>query len=137
MYLVFTFLSLGMVILIWWANRGELAFESQVVSTPGRVLAVERGPRVRGVGKDIATFTFTDATGQQHTNRLGAARNPPDAKVGDTVTVLYPASQPERAQLRSSSDSRFRLTVIGVVAALFVAVGLAGIWQAIGRFRAA
>ena len=126
MSVTFFFLGIGLLVaagLSLWRTR---AFVAQSVSTQGRVVELEYRSGIGGRrgGGEVAVFTFTDAIGRQHTNRAGAAQSPPTHQVGDTVTVLYSASQPETAQIRAFRTLFILPTFLGGFGVAFTVVGL-------------
>jgi len=122
----FFFLGIGLLVAAGIFTWRTQAFIAQSVSTQGRVVELEyrSAIRARSGGGEVTVFTFTDTTGRQHTNRAGAAQSPPTHQVGDTVTVLYSASQPETAQIRAFRTLWILPTFLGGFGVAFTVVGL-------------
>ena len=104
------------------------SFISQSVSTQGRVIDLDYrsgiGPR-SAIGY-VAVFTFSDVTGQQHTNRIGSAQNPPRHQAGDTAPRFMADDPAGRANSGVSGTLWAVPTFLGGFGVAFTAVGLLG-----------
>jgi Protein of unknown function (DUF3592) len=74
-------------------------FVGHAVKTQGQVIAMKHRTPSRGGDFYDATFTFSDASGIIHTQ---TSYDVSPFKIGDKVTVLYDASNPEHSAIDSS-----------------------------------
>jgi len=95
-------------------------------ATQGRGTIVKLAEHSFGLGKAyFPVYTFRDEQGRDHEITSSLGRYPPSHQVGDTVQVLYQASQPERARLDEFSDIWGWVLIAGSLDAMTLIVGLA------------
>jgi hypothetical protein len=112
------FLLIALVPLAWgaranWKN-GQLARDG--VTVPGRVIELRHVPNnpsmssggtsgsKSGAGGDSPVVTFTTREGEERTAIGSVNRRPAPWTVGQTVDIVYDATNPSRADLRSEVD---------------------------------
>jgi hypothetical protein len=133
------FLLIALVPLAWgaranWMN-GQLARNG--VTVPGRVIELRYVPNnpsmsrggtsggKAGAGGDSPVVTFTTREGEARTATGSVNRRPAPWAVGQTVDIVYDATNPERADLRSEVDGWLLWFAIWcAVAALPAAIAL-------------
>ena len=70
------------------------------------------------------TFAFRDAVGTEHLVVTSVYSSPPEHRVGDSVGVLYLATDPKNARLEGFSYLWGLPTATGVIGAFNLLVGL-------------
>ncbi|BEP93608.1 hypothetical protein GmRootA79_19920 [Acidovorax sp. A79] len=96
--------------------QGRVVAHEETFVGPSHRKVLARKSIVEFVAGDGRTLRFTDSVARQ----LQAVH-----KVGEAVTVRYPAKDPAQAEISSSTTIR---SFIGVVMLLFGAVGMAAGW---------
>lgn len=96
--------------------QGRVVAHEETFVGPSHRKALARKSIVEFVAGDGRTLRFTDSVARQ----LQAVH-----KVGEAVTVRYPAKDPAQAEISNSTTIR---SFIGVVMLLFGAVGMAAGW---------
>ena len=130
---VFFLLGFGLLVTATYYFFVTRSFVRTADTVRGRVIALEQ--RSGGSGKSgtigyAAVFTFTDASGQDHTVRQTSAQNPPTHKVGDEVVVLYHPSSPDEARIRGFRTLWILPTILAAVGGGFACVGAVAFFSA-------
>jgi hypothetical protein len=113
------------------------SFTRSAARTQGTVIRLEKRESSDSgtVYHPVVTFRDAHGAGQELFSSVGSF--PPSHKVGDTVTVLYPPAQPQKAKLDEFFDVWGLAAITGGIGAFDLIVGLAMLLvpDIIRRFR--
>ena len=119
--LSFVIVGLGLLVVAAVLSLQTRSFMASAVATPGWVVGLE--PSHSGHATYYTVFAYADERGMPHTNRTDWAQNPPPFSIGSQITVLFPPSRPEAAQIKSFSALWLIPTVLWGFGLGFTVVG--------------
>ena len=106
---------------------GSRQFLSRAAEAQGEVVALEERTRIKSPHPLIhPVVVFKTLSGQSVRFTSPSGSFPPEAAVGDRVSVLYQAGQPEAARIRSFSSLWLFPLVFGGVGLAFLLLGAVG-----------
>lgn len=141
--IVFSLAGVGLLAMAGFSVVSEYRFLSQASRATGTVVDMEAGTSRRSSSRGSSgsqpvyypIVGFTTDAGQAIRFRGSVGSNPPGFQRGDTIKVVYPASQPEDAQIDSFMQLWFFSLITGGMGILFFAAGLSVLVYGIMRRR--
>lgn len=122
--IVFTlvgFLLAAIALFIWLRTQ---SFLNTAQEAQGTVVQMVYSHSSDGGGGYAPVFTFRTITGQEITASENLYSNPPQFKVGQTVTVLYDPENPNRARIKKGFNLYFVPVLLGFLGLIFGCIGV-------------
>jgi len=95
--LLFLLVGLGMLGGGFWSYQKEVEFDKATVSTSGTVIDLISRSSTRSSATYSPVVQFIDQSGNEQELHSRVGSNPPAYRLGEKVTVLYKADNPEFA----------------------------------------
>lgn len=100
-------------------------FIYSAIRAEGKIVEMIPSEDREGNTRYSPVFTFPDANGIEHRVKCSWSSSPPNFKVGDSIIVLYPASNPEDAAINTWWALWGLSFVTGLLGAVFATLGFA------------
>ncbi|MFP4299964.1 MAG: DUF3592 domain-containing protein [Spirulinaceae cyanobacterium] len=130
----FLFSTLGILTLIFCAisYQKTRTFIATANTAEGTVMAVEKSrlftAKPNSGSSSHPIVRFTTEAGETIEFRSNVGSNPPTYRPGETIPILYPPENPQRATINSFSSLWLLILIFTVVGGSFTISGVSALW---------